>query len=782
MPQLGVNLRVTSNLNQGGRKYMEDMVAVHFEEAEDSKEITFAYFGVFDGHGGHSAAKFAKENLIHHITRQKGFESSDHEEIKEAIRDGFLSCHQAMWKDHPNWPKTASGFPSTAGTTASICIIRDCHLYIGHCGDSGIVLGYHEQPNDIGMTTKQLTKDHKPESPEERRRIEECGSAVIAKSGVNRVVWNRPTKDHKGPIRRSTHIDKIPFLAVARSLGDLWSYDWDKDTFAVSPEPDVYAYKLDPKKDRCLVLGSDGLWNMIRNYESVDCVNYIERETKRRIVYKLGDPNFWINPALSLTDYAIERWNERGLRADNTTAMVIMIDPPGPTRKQRLMRWREEMIKRRNDEWGKSGRTGASPVAEIEVKNGDEEVSDAEAAAVAKEQEDKGHITVSRNLKHHRIQDCENQNVVNTQRNNFYYGSKKMDPPKTPMANDSDISYTVNTVKSPTPCGSNNSTPKRSPSTESEDEDSRPKSAKRMKCSVETRSHSQMLNTMKYRAGKGIRPASYSEPRKSRTVAHFAAKRASVDPTNTVKVLTPSKYRKTPQSKLVRKVTPTPDSGRKITLNSNLLEKSEQSIKYLTPTKYRQVSKVESIGLINKAKTPLVFCKTESKTAAKQGQPLDLSKKTVVPESPISDLSGAPKSTPTITQNATHMQLRNSGKKRTLSMENSTPKETPVENNIVDSSILRDVDPEQTPRRSSRKSTSKFKTPNSDPKSLENIQMQKHRRSHSMPIPRAITENVIGRRRSSREKFTSLKRKLPSAMIYEEAHRSKLVRSGRSSR
>ena len=42
---------------------------------------------------------------------------------------------------------------------------------------------------------------------------------MVAKSGVQRVVWNRPKVTHKGPIRRSTPIDKIPFLAVARSLG-----------------------------------------------------------------------------------------------------------------------------------------------------------------------------------------------------------------------------------------------------------------------------------------------------------------------------------------------------------------------------------------------------------------------------------------------------------------------------------------------------------------------------------------------------------------------------------
>ena len=66
---------------------------------------------------------------------------------------------------------------------------------------------------------KPLTIDHKPETRLEIDRIMECGGKVVTKSGVPRVVWNRPRLGHKGPVRRSTHIDEIPFLAVARALG-----------------------------------------------------------------------------------------------------------------------------------------------------------------------------------------------------------------------------------------------------------------------------------------------------------------------------------------------------------------------------------------------------------------------------------------------------------------------------------------------------------------------------------------------------------------------------------
>jgi len=78
------------------------------------------------------------------------------------------------------------------------------------------------QDPDSGIWyARPLTQDHKPESAMEIGRIQEAGGKVVWKAGVPRVVWNRPKIGHQGPVLRSTHIDEIPFLAVARSLGIL---------------------------------------------------------------------------------------------------------------------------------------------------------------------------------------------------------------------------------------------------------------------------------------------------------------------------------------------------------------------------------------------------------------------------------------------------------------------------------------------------------------------------------------------------------------------------------
>ena len=90
-PSLGVNLRVTGHCNQGGRKYMEgdhsychlmndqienniylhwysisinviilDVFSVAYQQTNDEKDLEYAFFGIFDGHGGREAAQYSK--------------------------------------------------------------------------------------------------------------------------------------------------------------------------------------------------------------------------------------------------------------------------------------------------------------------------------------------------------------------------------------------------------------------------------------------------------------------------------------------------------------------------------------------------------------------------------------------------------------------------------------------------------------------------------------------------------------------------------------------------
>ncbi|KAA0184454.1 hypothetical protein HAZT_HAZT000353, partial [Hyalella azteca] len=221
------------------------------------------------------------------------------------------------------WPLTASGWPSTSGSTASVAFIRKQKIYIGHVGDSGICLGYEDS-----------------KSNQEKSRITRCGGKVVNKSGVPRVVWNRPKRGHKGPVRRSTPMDEIPFLAVARSLGDLWSYNPTNNQFVVSPVPDVHVHPIDIKRHRCLIFGTDGLWNVMSPYMAVNIAYHTELNNENHylgLVMPCGTQHMWVNPSRSVVKGALDRYSRCNLRADNTSAVVVFLDPPGRPKREVLL-------------------------------------------------------------------------------------------------------------------------------------------------------------------------------------------------------------------------------------------------------------------------------------------------------------------------------------------------------------------------------------------------------------------------------------------------------------
>ena len=59
--------------------------------------------------------------------------------------------------------------------------------------------------------SRRLTTDHKPESADELRRIENAGGKVVEKSGVPRVVWYRPRGGHQGPVREGREQSYLDF-------------------------------------------------------------------------------------------------------------------------------------------------------------------------------------------------------------------------------------------------------------------------------------------------------------------------------------------------------------------------------------------------------------------------------------------------------------------------------------------------------------------------------------------------------------------------------------------
>lgn len=47
---------------------MEDIFSVAYQQTDDEKDLEYAFFGIFDGHGGREAAQFAKVKYFKNST------------------------------------------------------------------------------------------------------------------------------------------------------------------------------------------------------------------------------------------------------------------------------------------------------------------------------------------------------------------------------------------------------------------------------------------------------------------------------------------------------------------------------------------------------------------------------------------------------------------------------------------------------------------------------------------------------------------------------------------
>ena len=82
----------------------------------------------------------------------------------------------SIFNNTGKWPLTATGYPSTAGTTVAMVVINKNNMYVAHVGDSRIVAGVKNKHGRI--EPKALTIDHKPSNRSEIERIEKLGGQV----------------------------------------------------------------------------------------------------------------------------------------------------------------------------------------------------------------------------------------------------------------------------------------------------------------------------------------------------------------------------------------------------------------------------------------------------------------------------------------------------------------------------------------------------------------------------------------------------------------------------
>ncbi|XP_023546259.1 probable protein phosphatase 2C 53 [Cucurbita pepo subsp. pepo] len=255
---------------------------------------TVHFFGVYDGHGGSQVANYCRERMHLALSEEIELAKQDiaagniKDDCHELWRKAFTKCFVKVDAEIGGGPGVEPVAPETVGSTAVVAIICASHIIVANCGDSRAVLCRRKEP-------MALSVDHKPNREDEYERIEAAGGKVIQ--------WN----GHR----------VFGVLAMSRSIGDRYLKPW------IIPEPEVMFIPR-AKDDECLVLASDGLWDVMSNEEVCDLARRrILLWHKKNGVSLPSERGVGIDPAAqAAAEYLSKRALQKGSK-DNITIVVI---------------------------------------------------------------------------------------------------------------------------------------------------------------------------------------------------------------------------------------------------------------------------------------------------------------------------------------------------------------------------------------------------------------------------------------------------------------------------
>lgn len=268
------------------KKYNQDRHVLKYAIG-DNKDVSL--FGVMDGHGefGHGVSQFVQDNLPVYLGKMVNEIIAEPEKyIEIAVMD---MCKKL---------KTDEINCSFSGTTCVFGILlAQKEFYVANIGDSRCVMA---QKVDGGkVKAKDLSEDHKPESPGEKERIIAAGGRVETLPG--------PPGEDCGPFRVWLHEVDVPGLAMSRSIGDEIS-----QSVGVISNPEIRHHTIVPEDMFC-VFASDGVWEFISSQEAIDLVWAHKDDLKQA--------------ALVLVDEATKRWKDEEEVIDDITCTIMQFNP-----------------------------------------------------------------------------------------------------------------------------------------------------------------------------------------------------------------------------------------------------------------------------------------------------------------------------------------------------------------------------------------------------------------------------------------------------------------------
>lgn len=271
----------------------------------------FSVFGVCDGHGKYGksvveAIKCIFPSYIHYLTMDNNlikreedineiiislFKLEERPDVKDMniiryffkkfemireyipiIKHNFNEIKrditEAVYRTHLDLKERMNIDTENSGATMCTIFFYGTTIYVCNIGDSRAVMGsYIFEENR--WETKQLSTDHKPENPNERKRI------GILNGRVDK--YKDETGNLIGPFRVwfKAQDSTGPGLAMSRSIGDTQA-----KKIGVIYDPDLFEYTL-IDDNKFIIIGTDGLWDNIGNEEAVKLVGeYYEMKEK----------------------------------------------------------------------------------------------------------------------------------------------------------------------------------------------------------------------------------------------------------------------------------------------------------------------------------------------------------------------------------------------------------------------------------------------------------------------------------------------------------------------
>lgn len=223
------------------------------------------YFAVYDGHGtyGRAASDLANKGIRSYLEENKvSLDKIKDDDDMSAFLKKMCNTTQSKFKE-------STGDYQLSGTCAICILIKENKVYIANLGDSRAVIGNFSTDQ---ISALEVSIDHKPTRDGEKDRVLKSGGKI-----------ERSMVDEKevGPFRVWKADEDVPGIAITRSLGDFIAHK-----IGVIADPEVTTKEIEPE-DKFIIIGSDGVWDVMSSAEAVGFVLSLSSEEREQAAEKL---------------------------------------------------------------------------------------------------------------------------------------------------------------------------------------------------------------------------------------------------------------------------------------------------------------------------------------------------------------------------------------------------------------------------------------------------------------------------------------------------------------